>query len=161
MEYCVARHVRIVVESPPFTNLYDVLPPSYPDLGLPNRMTFRIRTPTKIRDLYIVTDCVLVLLRPAGFKYPASSGQDVAEDVSAGILNMCLLSVRRPAYDIPNTQIWRLLPGASTTLQSPLICVTSRSTPDSIYADNLSRLAPGHCDLTNAEEVARHTWDDD
>lgn len=163
MEYCFARDVRIVIESPPFASLYNDLPPYGTGGGLRDRMAFRVRIPSKVHHLYIVTDCVLWLSRPAGSKYPGSpySGRDICEDDPTEIFNMCLLSVRRPGVDIPNTQIRRLQPKASARLQSPLICVTSRSTPDFIYADNLSRHAPGHCDLTTAEEIAHDSWDDE
>ena len=127
-------------------------------------MAFCVRVPNKVHHLYIVTDCVLWLRRPAGIKHSSKlsmfSGQDVDEDDMPAIFNMCILSVKRLSYEMPNTKIRRVRPNSLATLQRPLICITSSSTPDDIYADNLSRLAPGHCDLATAEDIAHDSWDD-
>ncbi len=163
MEHCHARDVRIVIESPPFTSLMNDLPPYGAGGCLRDRMAFRVRIPSKVHHLYILTDCVLWLSRPAGDTYPGVRycGQDTPEEDASEIFNMCLLSVKRPTCDVPNTQIRRVHPSVSATFQRPLVCVTSKSTPDRIYADNLARLAPGHCDLEHAEEIPHDSWEDE
>lgn len=163
MEYCRAQDVRVVIESPAFTTLLNDGSP-YGAGGCPrDRMVFLVRIPSQVHHLYILTDCVLCLSRPVGEKHLPKfySGQDIAEGDPPAIFNMCLLAVQRPRLELPNTQIRRLYPGLSATFQKPLVCVTSRSTPDHIYASNLSRLAPGHCDLQLAEEVSNVSWDEE
>ena len=147
LETCNARDVRIIVESPPFTSVLDDLPPYGIGGSLKDRMAFLVSIPSKVHHLYILTDCVLWL--------------DNVRDVHPEIFNLCLLSVKRPSFQIPNTQIRRVYPNATANFQKPLICITSKSTPDHIYTDNLSRLAPGHCDFEQAEEIQHDSWDDE
>ena len=162
MEFCSARDVRIVVESPVFKSILDDGPSYGVGSGLGDRMGLLVRVPSKVHHLYILTDCVLMLERPVGVKYSPEpySGQDMDEGDPQVIFNMCLLSVKRPSLEVPYTQLRRLHPSPSANFQKPLICVTSRSTPDHVYADNLSRLVPGHCDLHLADEIPSDSWDD-
>ena len=169
MEHCRARDVRIVVELPPKTGLKSALPIWHSGAGggLKDRMAFLVRIPSGVHHLYILTDCVLWLDRPAGDKYPRLiSEMGYSDDyIRVGnppeIFNMCLLSLKRPTLDLPNTQIRRLHPSPEAAFHRPLICVTSKCTPDHIYASNLSRLAPGHCNLSLAEEIPIDSWDDE
>ena len=161
MEHCHAQAVRIQVESPPLASVLG----GSPSFGSDTRMVFRVRIPSRVHHLYILTDCVVQLSRPAGTKYDTSpySGQDIWEgDVDpAGIFNLCLLSVNRPSCEIANTQIRRVHPNMSAILQRPLVLTTSNSTPDQIYAENLRKLAPGHCDLEAAAVIPCESWDDE
>ena len=161
LEYCNARDVRIVVESPIFKSILDDGPSYGAGGGLGDRMGLVARVPSKVHHLYILTDGVLMLERPIGDTYSPETypGQDIYEEPQV-IFNMCLLSVKRPSLAVPNTQIRRIHPSALASFQKPLICVTSRSTPDHVYADNLSRLAPGHCDLHLADDIPSDSWDD-
>lgn len=163
MEYCQAPDVRIVIESPTFTSLLDDGQPYGAGGRLRDRMGFLVRIPSNVHQLYILTDCVLYLSRPAGDKYHPEnySGQDLTEGDPQGIFNMCLLAVQRPHIDIPNTQIRRLHPSVLAAFQRPLVCITSKSTPDHVYASNLANLAPGHYDLQLADEIPNDSWDDD
>lgn len=163
MEYCQARDVRIVIESPTFTSLLDDGPPYGAGGRLRDRMAFLVRIPSNVHHLYILTDCVLYLSRPAGDKYHPEiySGQDMTEGDPQAIFNMCLLAVKRPHIDIPNTQIRRLRPNVLAAFQRPLVCITSKSTPDHVYASSLASLTSGHCDLEHADEIPNDSWDED
>ena len=154
------------MESPPFKSITDDGPSYGLGAGHSDRMSFIVRIPSRVHHLYILTDCVLSLDRPAGNKYTRGPGKDCSgqytdEGDPQGVFNMCLLSVKRPFLDLPNTQIRRLHPCHSAAFQRPLICVTSRSTPDHVYASNLSKLVPEHSDLSLANEIPSDSWDDE